>query len=161
MIWLDITGGKKSERSKVEDAFWFALSKLMPRKQNLDVTINLTSLKDADGYCHGIPGGEYEIEVKKGQSYPDLITTVFHEMVHVRQYERRVEMDDTLPYLDRPYEQEAYKLQEELWELYNHKKEKVITTICYESLRKKTKDSVSTIDLTELLSTSSLTKLNA
>lgn len=161
MIWLDITGGKKSERSKVEDAFWFALSKLMPRKQNLDVTIHLTSLEDADGYCHGEPGGEYEIEVKKGQSYPDLITTVFHEMVHVRQYERRVEMDDTLPYLDRPYEQEAYKLQEELWELYNQKKKKVTTTICYESLAKKTKDSASTIDLTELLSTSFLTKLNA
>ncbi|MBT6392627.1 MAG: hypothetical protein HOJ73_04490 [Nitrosomonadales bacterium] len=131
MIWLDITGGKKSERSKVEDAFWFALSKLMPRKQNLDVTINLTSLKDADGYCHGIPGGEYEIEVKKGQSYPDLITTVFHEMVHVRQAERGQLIDSGFTktwegtdyisifstideYRNLPWEAEAYRLQEEL-----------------------------------------------
>tara|TARA_Y100000592_G_C5262807_1_gene218129 strand:+ start:84 stop:263 length:180 start_codon:yes stop_codon:yes gene_type:complete len=53
-------------------------------------------------------------------SKEDLITAVFHEMVHVRQSERGEEMDFTLDYLDRPFEKEAYKLQESMLEKYKY-----------------------------------------
>jgi len=162
MIWLEINGGKKSERSLVEDAFWFALKKLMPRKKNLDVIINLTNIKDAEGYCHGAPGEEYEIEVQKGQSISDLMTTVFHEMVHVRQFERKQKMDDSLPYYERPYEIEAYKLQEELWKEYqnNLKLTKDTTIICCENLERRIKDLASTTALTGSLSKNLLKELS-
>ena len=45
----------------------------------------------------------------------------------MRQCERNTLMEDTLPYYERPYEVEAYKLQEELWNAY---KKKDITTTC-------------------------------
>ena len=53
-------------------------------------------------------------------SKDDLITAVFHEMVHVRQSERGEKMDFTLDYLDRPFEQEAYKLQESMLQKYKY-----------------------------------------
>lgn len=129
---MDINGGTELERTQVEDAFWFALKELMPRKQNLDVTIELTDTGDsACGWWLGDKGGEHSIELQTGQETSDLITALFHEMVHVRQCERSVLMDDTLPYYERPYEVEAYTLQEELWNRYQKRSNvKDTTTIC-------------------------------
>ena len=67
----------------------------------------------------------HEIELKKGMSKDDLITAVFHEMVHVRQSERGEEMDFSLNYLERPFEQEAYKLQESMFEKYKYYHDKI------------------------------------
>lgn len=122
MIWMDVNGGTKLERTQIEEAFWWALKELMPRKQNLDVTIELTDTGDsACGYWTGDKGHSHFIDIQTGQETSDLITALFHEMVHVRQCERNVLMDDTLPYYERPYEIEAYQLQEELWNRYSKK----------------------------------------
>ena len=122
MIWMDVNGGTKLERTQIEEAFWWALKELMPRKQNLDVTIELTDTGDsACGYWTGDKGDSHFIDIQTGQETSDLITALFHEMVHVRQCERNVLMDDTLPYYERPYEIEAYQLQEELWNRYSKK----------------------------------------
>lgn len=128
MIWMDIEGGTGQERSQLEKAFWFGLKELMPRKQNLDVSITLCDTGDsACGWWYGEKGHSHSIELQTGQKTSDLITALFHEMVHMRQCERTTLMEDTLPYYERPYEVEAYKLQEELWNAY---KKKDITTTC-------------------------------
>ena len=45
MIYCNTNGGHKSERTAVEDAFWFAVEELMPKKKNLDVEFYLQNLE--------------------------------------------------------------------------------------------------------------------
>jgi hypothetical protein len=70
---------------------------------------------------------EFEIEVSKDLSLRDFVTTICHEMVHVKQYARN-EMTDTgmrwkskrvpekTKYYDLPWEKEAYRMQDKLAE---------------------------------------------
>ena len=120
MIYFEIIGGSKSEKQLVENAFWFALKELMPRKKNLDVLFSLVKMEGTQAFQVMIEKTFHEIELKKGMSKDDLITAVFHEMVHVRQSERGEKMDFTLDYLDRPFEIEAYKLQESMFKKYKY-----------------------------------------
>ena len=76
------------------------------------------------GYCCETDDNRtFEIEVDKSQSLRDLLETVAHEMVHVKQYARRelhpdkhvwmgktVDPDD-VNYWDQPWEIEAHGRQ--------------------------------------------------
>jgi len=138
MVFCTVNGGKKAERQLIEDAFYFALKELMPRKQKLDVEIWLTDMKDdaADGYHLHVDKYEHNIELQTGLPTDDLVTALFHEMVHVRQHERCQMKDRGLikvwdgveylslystvdEYMRLPWEAEAYKLQEELYTKWN------------------------------------------
>lgn len=120
MIDLEIRGGRKSERKLLEDAFWFALKTLMPRKRKLEIEIVLKNIPDAEGWHQAYDKYQHGIEIQKGQDVDNLLTTLFHEMVHVRQFERGEFMDeDNIPYWKKPSEKEAYKLQEEILEKWN------------------------------------------
>lgn len=134
MIQLSLDGGTLKERSMVYDAFSFAIKYLMPRKRNLSVDIVITDIEDdAEAYHCCIEKGQHEIEIQKGLIEEDLITAVFHEMVHVRQHERGILKDHgirkswkgeehigvfstTDEYMALPWEEEAYRLQEEMYE---------------------------------------------
>ena len=116
------------------DAVNFAIKKLMPRKRNLQIEVSIVDIPgDADAFHCSIDKGEHEIEVQKGLIEEDFMTAVFHEMVHVRQHERGLLKDHgvrkswkgeeyigiydtTETYMNLPWEKEAYKLQEELYE---------------------------------------------
>ena len=133
MIVLEIQGGTNKEQRMAFDAVNFAIKKLMPRKRNLTVEITITDIPgDADAYHCCIDKGEHEIEVQSGLIEEDFMTAVFHEMVHVRQHERGLLKDhgirkawkgeeyigiyDTVDtYMNLPWEEEAYRLQEELY----------------------------------------------
>jgi len=133
MITHYVSGGTKKQRQIVSDAFDFAMRELMPRKKNLDVEISLRKFdEDADGWHLLIEKGEHEVDLKKDLSTDDLVTALFHEMVHVRQYERGQLKDNGIvkswegeeyiyvfstvdEYMQFPWEEEAYRLQEELW----------------------------------------------
>lgn len=119
-MFYEITGGTKHERKLVEGALLFAKEYLMPRIRDLEIEIfiekNMTSDADVVG-----DEREYEMRVRKGQDDEDLITAIFHEMVHVKQGVRGefplFESSD-LDYLDRPWEIEAYDLQEKILDAY-------------------------------------------
>jgi len=133
MIVLNIDGGTRKEQRMVHDAFNFALKYLMPRKRNLTIDISVTDIPDdADAYHCCIEKGQHEIEVQTGLIEEDFITAIFHEMVHVRQHERgdlkdhgirkawKGEeyfgiYDTTETYMNLPWEEEAYRLQEEMY----------------------------------------------
>lgn len=133
MIALNIDGGSRRERKIAYDAVNFALKYLMPRKRNLTIDINITSIPDdADAYHCCIDKGEHEIDIQEGLIEEDFITAIFHEMVHVRQHERGLLKDhgirkawkgeeyigiyDTVDtYMNLPWEEEAYRLQEEMY----------------------------------------------
>ena len=138
MIYCTVNGGNKKERDLIENAFYFAVSELMPKKQNLDVEIWLTDMPhdDADGYHLHVDKYEHNIELQTGLIEEDLVTALFHEMVHVRQHERGQMKDKGIikvwdgdeylslystvdEYMRLPWEAEAYKLQEEMYEKWN------------------------------------------
>lgn len=133
MIVHSVEGGTAAERQLVNGAIYFAIEHLMPRKQNLELEINLTNLeKDTDGLHYSIEKGFHEVDLQKGLSKEDLLTALFHELVHVRQYERGHLKDNGIvkswkgedyiymfnsveQYKAFPWEEEAYRLQEEMY----------------------------------------------
>lgn len=134
---VEITGGKKFQRDIAENVIWYMIRKLMPRHRTLDILVELVDIKcDAVGFCMMQNSNrEFCIEIDKKQSLKDFVTTIVHEMIHVKQWVRN-EMDDgcsgkparwkskIIPadtdYYDLPWEKEAYRLQDkyalEIWE---------------------------------------------
>jgi len=133
MIVLSIEGGTNKEREMAYEAVNFALKTLMPRKRNIEIEVTITDIPgDADAYHCCIDKGEHELEIQTGLIEEDFMTAVFHEMVHVRQHERGLLKDngirkawkgeeyigiyDTVDtYMNLPWEEEAYRLQEEIY----------------------------------------------
>ena len=131
MIFVD--GGSKRQREMAFQAASFAWMQLMPRIKKCVVNIELKKMKGYHGTCLDIGDRDYVIEVDKKLSLgDDFLTTVFHEMVHVRQYVRKELFsecnfyDTREEYLNLPWEIKAYKVQEEL--LDEWKKSRTIRT---------------------------------
>jgi len=119
-MYYEISGGTKRERKLVEDAVLFAKKYLMPRIRDLDIEITITKKMEVDADVVG-DVREYEMRIRGGQDEEDLITSVFHEMVHVKQGVRKefpLFEDCDMEYLDRPWEKEAYDLQEKILDAY-------------------------------------------
>ena len=126
---LNITGGRKKQRQVVEDAVKWSIKKLnLHRIRTLNLTFSIKSLKSLYGQLVQLDDKrrEFEIVLDKNIDTKDLIRTVIHEMVHVKQYVRK-EMDSevvgsrmrwkskTYPYDikydDMPWEKEANRLE--------------------------------------------------
>ncbi len=122
MFVYDITGGTKKERSIIEEALFFAKEYLIPRIRNLDVEISLVKNMEVDADVVG-DEREFVMRIRKGQDRDDLLTAVFHEMVHVKQYVRNehpvFDVGCEVDYLERPWEIEAFDLQEKMLDTYN------------------------------------------
>lgn len=125
-----VYGSTKDKREIVEKAVSWCIRELMPRMKTLEVFVHLKDLKgQAMGYCmEQDTNREFEVEVDKNLSLYDMISTVCHEMVHVKQYARRElrcdKYGNTLwkksgsfnntEYMDCPWEKEAFRLEGEL-----------------------------------------------
>ena len=122
-----VKGGRSKQRSAVHKAAKFAWDYLMPRISNCDIWIELKKIDDAHGYCMQIDKREFELEIDKRLKGDDFLTTVFHEMVHVKQGVRKEWQFDEIiyktqeEYYNLPWEVEAYKLQEEILDAYVRK----------------------------------------
>lgn len=126
MNMVEVKGGPAKEREIVEKTVHWCIKKLLPRVRTLDIEVKLTKC-DSYGYCLMTDNHKtFELEIRKGMNLYDLISTVCHEMVHVKQYYRK-EMDDDsnrwksrklpndgLDYMDRPWEKEAFRMEEKL-----------------------------------------------
>ena len=87
---------------------------------------------DAD--CYDTDDRSFHIRIKKGLNKEDLLTAIFHEFVHIKQHIRKEydlfsihDENGKLAYMDRPYEVEAFKVQEELFEKFS-------TWLCYQNM---------------------------
>jgi len=131
-------GSTKKKRKLAEDVANFCIVKLMPRVRTLDVCIVLsTDMEGADGYCLARTNREFELEIDSRLSHDDFVSAIAHEMVHVKQHARNELKDIDLTckswkgqeyislystvedYMALPWEEEAYRLQEELLTEYN------------------------------------------
>jgi len=128
MILVDVFGSGK-QHDLIEDVANFAIDTLMPSVYNLEVEIEVGQ-HDSQGGCV-FNGDVFELEIDSNIKGDDLITCVLHEMVHVwqhvskkliekngRSYWNGVDHTDT-PYLDQPWEVQAYDMQETLLEKWN------------------------------------------
>ena len=128
-----VSGGRAKQRQIVNRAAEFAWKYLMPRVKNCFVDIEIKKIKDAQGYCVESNDRIFEIEIDQRLKGDDLLTCVFHEMVHVKQGIRG-ELKDVsyiatkwkgeeylnLIYdVEHPWEEEAYRLQEVILEAWN------------------------------------------
>ena len=123
-MYYSIKGGLKKEKELVVKALWFAKSYLFPRHKNIEIDIELKkNIKcDAD-VVSGDEDRECLMRVRRGLKEDDILTSVFHEMVHIKQDLRKEHklFDCTdIPYLDRPWEVEAYELQETMLTAYRN-----------------------------------------
>ena len=119
-----VIGGTKKERETVIEALWFAKEYLLPRHRKLTVDVEIASSLSAEAdVLDGDDDREYELRVRKGMNREDLITAIFHEMVHIKQAVRKefpMFEPSNIPYFDRPWEIEAYAEQEKMLESFNN-----------------------------------------
>jgi len=93
---IKIQGGTKSQKHRAYSMAEFCVSKLMPRLHYIDLTISIKNLGgEVCGYCMAFDDDSrpdrprsFEIEVNKTLRLRKLLTTIAHEMVHVKQYAR-------------------------------------------------------------------------
>ena len=126
MNLIEVTGGKVKEREIVEATVAWCIKKIMPRMRTLDIEVTIKKLPVAMGYCLQCDSNrQFELEIKKGMSLFDLISTVCHEMVHVKQYARgelryiasgtrlwkAKIISDKVEYMDLPWEKEAFEME--------------------------------------------------
>lgn len=132
-IDLTITGGSKALKKMIEHAVMVSKRVLMPRMGGLEIEVTLDKNLEWHGLCGMISTKEMTIELRKTDDYVEMIKTIIHEMVHVKQYARK-ELKQVTPdfyvwknelvkadigYENYPWEHEAYELEKLIYkELY-------------------------------------------
>lgn len=127
MLIVDVTGSNKTKRDIAYNVVHYMIKHLMPRLRNLEVEVKFSKMTDdAVGYCMQLDNNrQYQIEISKDLNIKDLVMTVCHEMVHVKQYVRnemregqmvwkKKEIAKDTKYYDLPWEKEAYAMQAKL-----------------------------------------------
>ena len=131
-MFVGVTGVSKYHREVASKVVYWTAKKLgIHRMRTLYIQTVLSKIKNADGYCSMEDDEKrtFTIEVDKTLKLRQLIMTLIHEMVHVKQFARN-EMTDYLvngryrwksktisqntPYEKMPWEREALRLQEKL-----------------------------------------------
>jgi len=125
LILISLRGGTKTQRNLTEDAARYIIKQLLPRKRTLYLDIHIHNIlkEDAVGYCMRVDRNEYELELHNRGSLYEYISTLAHELVHLKQYDQAelrfkhmkqywmgVDMTD-VAYEKQPWEIEARKLQ--------------------------------------------------
>jgi len=127
---VSVVGGNKFQRDIAEKVIFQMMATMLPRVRTLQIEVVIKKLTgDAVGWClMGDTHKEFEIEVSRDLTLKDFITTLCHEMVHVKQYYRK-ETDGyggvwkkksvakNTSYYDLPWEKEAYRMQDKLAQL--------------------------------------------
>lgn len=122
-MYYYVKGGNNKDRQTISEALCFAKSYLLPRHKNIEVDVEVSKklVAEAD-VIDGDDERHFILRVRKGMNREDLLTAIFHEFVHIKQAIRKeyplFEPCD-IPYFERPWEIEAYSLQEIMLDKFN------------------------------------------
>lgn len=112
MAW----GDNKELCNLAEEVVAFCVQELMSRMRTLDICIEVSDETDVCGYCMAVDKREFVIEVKEDLDIAEFISTLCHEMVHVKQYARgeldingKMSYKTHEEYMNLWYEKEAYE----------------------------------------------------
>ena len=124
---IQITGGKSSEHRLAGECVKWCIKQLLPRYRSLDISVRFCVMED-HGCCYKLDdevGRKFKLSIRKGLSIYELISTICHEMVHVKQYAKKElrwcnrknnnmwkkSIKNDIAYEDQPWEKEAYRLE--------------------------------------------------
>ena len=123
-MYTNVVGGSKSQIKHTENMVQFCINTLMPRMQTLDITVNLCNPKGAMGYCLQTDDNRtFEIEVDRTQPLRQLLETVAHEMVHVKQYARGELSEKVDTWMGKTYNPKKISYWDLPWEIEAHGRE--------------------------------------
>jgi len=113
----------KYREKAINNALVLAKDELMPHVRKLFINIkpmrNLAAKYGVCGDCMDEEDREFTIRIDTSISVDEMVTTILHEMVHVKQAVFNENMDYSLPYDDRPHEIEAHALEKQLKEKFD------------------------------------------
>tara|TARA_B100000575_G_C23097780_1_gene633234 strand:- start:354 stop:779 length:426 start_codon:yes stop_codon:yes gene_type:complete len=124
MIYVSAHGTNEVRRKFTEAITWWFIDKQLPRYRNLTISIDIIKIDDAQGTCV-YDGETFHIEIDPTLKGGTFIECLLHELVHVEQhlkdlYEINNEHEH-IPYVDRLFEQDAYRRSEILCQEYINK----------------------------------------
>ena len=106
--FIIIDGGTESQQK-------YAISMIMFFKKKFDIDpyieVCFRGQRHSLGGCIQMEEGEYRIDLDRSARLKTMLTTLAHELVHVKQYEcgeLTQHSEDNIPYWDKPSEIEAY-----------------------------------------------------
>jgi len=139
MIRIRIYGFKDDPalKSTIKRSIDFALHELLPSKRKLNLIVkrreNLLEEQAAYGLCYSTEDPHYYyIDLYKNLDNSELLKTLFHEMVHVKQYAKKELVYKTNCNIwkgrkyyaniesewNRPWEREARRVEKQLYEKF-------------------------------------------
>ena len=137
MNYISARNGNKVQNAVARSVAQHCIDKLMPRMRTLDISILFKKIPPQEntiGTCLMQDNNRtFEIEIQKGLTFDEIVKTVCHEMVHVKQYARNEMTDSTwkgklrwrnrfikknTSYSKLPWEREAYRKQKTLSKSY-------------------------------------------
>jgi len=104
-----VNGGTPNQRKYAESMAVYVCRKF-GMTPSIEINFRRMSNDTNYGYACHLEDNEYEIDIKRSLTMRDMLTTLAHELVHVKQYVRG-EMPDSIDegeYWDRPHEIEAH-----------------------------------------------------
>jgi len=154
---ISVSGGRVKQRELVDSIVSMMTPVICGTRLSRVLSIDIAIKKklDADGWCEwmddNIRPREFYIQLRMEQSYPSLIVSVVHELIHVRQMARSElyeifrpkhmqvwhgrRLARRLPYSKQPWEREAYRLQVPYAREYVERSGLVLTGRTYRWLR--------------------------
>lgn len=136
---ISVRGGTKFQNALVREVVEYFHKKCMINYSAIQIDIRLSKNLEEElgvyGFCSlekTYRPREFEIELEKNMTHEDLIKTLFHELVHVKQYATGELVESGLgfacrstkwkdkdhsktPYSKQPWERQAFRLQEKLY----------------------------------------------
>lgn len=104
-----IQGGTKNQRKYAESMATFVCNKF-DISPNIEICFKRMTNDANYGYACHLEDNDYEVEIKRSLRMREMLTTLAHELVHVKQYVKG-EMPKNITagdYWDRPHEIEAH-----------------------------------------------------
>jgi len=121
---INVVGGSKSQKKHAQSMVEFCVKTLMPQMRTLDITVKLCKPQGAMGYCLETDNDRtFEIELDKTQSMRNLLETLAHEMVHVKQYARRELNPRVDCWMGKTYNPKKVSYWDLPWEIEAHGRE--------------------------------------
>ena len=125
-----VQGGSKAQRK-----YAYSIAEFVCNKFNINPDIEIYFRRLTNDRCLGgcvrVDAHEYEIDIKRSLRLRDLLTTLAHELVHVKQYELgqlNHQAEEEFDYWDKPSEIEAHGRETGLFvtwaEQYKHASKK-------------------------------------
>lgn len=106
---ITINGGSRNQRKYAHSITQFVCKKFKI-KPNIEINFRRMTNDLNYGYACELEGNDYEIDIKRNLRMREMLTTLAHELVHIKQYVKKEMPKDISAgdYWDRPHEVEAH-----------------------------------------------------